>query len=116
MRLSQLTGVPYAGRIAVGPVGAQERAGTHRSPSRESRPGETPASPACRDIELGSADGRGEGVRSDACAGCIVLNMSGRWPPGRPLIMMLSWCRCRGRGVPRWAVDLEDEGGGIEGL
>ena len=83
--VSQLTGVPYAGRIAVGPVGAQERGGDAQITIEGVTPGETPASAACRDIELGSADGGRAYV--GRLRGCIVLNVSGRWPPGRPLIM-----------------------------
>ena len=82
--VSQLTGVPYTGRIAVGPVGAQERSGDAQITIEGVTPGETPASPACRDMEIGSAGGRAYVGR---LRGCIVLNVSGRWPPGRPLIM-----------------------------
>ena len=83
--VSQLTGVPYAGRIAVGPVNAQARGGDGQITVEGATPGQTPASPACRDIELGSTDGGRAYI--GRLRGCIVLNVSGRWPPGRPLIM-----------------------------
>ena len=82
--VSQLTGVPYAGRIAVGPVDAQERGGDAQITIEGVTPRQTPASPACRDMEIGSANGRAYVGR---LRGCIVLNVSGRWPPGRRLIM-----------------------------
>ena len=82
---SQLTGVPYAGRIAVGPVDAQARGGDGQITVEGVTPGQTPASPACRDIELGSADGGRAYVGH--LRGCIVLNVSGQRRPGRPLIM-----------------------------
>lgn len=82
--VSQLTGVPYAGRIAVGPVDAQEWSGNAQITVEGVTPGQTPTSPACRDIEIGSAGGWAYIGR---VRGCIVLNVSGRWPPGRSLIM-----------------------------
>ena len=81
--VSQLTGVPYAGRIAAGPVDAQERGGDVQITVEGVTPGQTPASPACRDMEIGSAGGRAYVGR---LRGCIVLNVSGRWPD-RSLIM-----------------------------
>ena len=82
--VSQLTGVPYAGRIAVGPVNAQERGGDGQITVEGATPGQTPASPACRDIEIGSAGGRAYVGR---LRGCIVLNVSAQGRPGRSLIM-----------------------------
>ena len=82
--VSQLTGVPYAGRVAAGPVDAQERGGDAQITVEGVTPGQTPASPACRDVEIGSAGGWAYVGR---LRGCIVLNVSGRWPAGRSLIM-----------------------------
>ena len=63
---------------------AQEWGGDAQITIEGVTPGQTPASPACRNMEIGSAGGRAYVGR---LRGCIVLNVSGRRPPGRPLIM-----------------------------
>ena len=80
----QLTGAPYAGRIAVGPVDAQERGGGGQITVEGVTPGQTPTSPACRDMEIGAARGR---AYVGSLRGCILLNVSEGRIVGRSLIM-----------------------------
>ena len=72
----QLTGAPYTGRIDAGPLDAQERGGGGQITIEGVTPGEPPAAPACREIEIeASKCGR---AYVGSLRGCIALNMQRR--------------------------------------
>ena len=72
----QLTGAPYTGRIDAGPLDAQERGGGGQITIEGVTPGEPPAAPACREIEIEASNcGR---AYVGSLRGCIALNMQRR--------------------------------------
>ena len=82
--VSQLTGVPYAGRVVAGPPEAREPGGSAQITIEGVTPGEPASSASCRGLDIGSVTGRAYIGR---LRGCIVLNMQRRPNLRRSLIM-----------------------------